>query len=204
MKSTSHKTWQMSLLFLELLQIQNLKRKSGGGTRPPCPPPNCAHAHGHMQKQEWEYVWHIKLQTSGSSHSGVKATWALRVYGISPFLGTTDNQIGFKASHSTDQCTFLLKQTASYFVTHGLSVNAVFLDASKAFDGVLNIKLFEKLLQRKVPICFVRLLKHWYKEQTMPIKWSKHFSEPFHVSNGIRQGGVLSPYLFAVYLVDMN
>ena len=25
---------------------------------------------------------------------------------ISPFLGTTDNQFGFKAGHSTDQCTF--------------------------------------------------------------------------------------------------
>jgi len=47
---------------------------------------------------------------------------------------------------------------------------------------------------------FVRLLKHWHKEQTMQIKWGKHFSEPFHVSNGFRQGGVLSPYLFAVYL----
>ena len=31
----------------------------------------------HMQKQEWEYVWHFKLQTSRSSHSGVKAAWAL-------------------------------------------------------------------------------------------------------------------------------
>ena len=57
MKSTSHKTWQTSLSFLELLQIQILKRKSGetwhiiplplekvGGTSPvsptklrPCP-----------------------------------------------------------------------------------------------------------------------------------------------------------------------
>ena len=36
---------------------------------------------------------------------------------ISLFLGTTDNQFGFKAGHNTDQCTFLLKQTASYFVT---------------------------------------------------------------------------------------
>ena len=65
---------------------------------------------------------------------------------ISPFLGTTDNQFGFKAVHSTDQCTFLLKQTASYFVTHGSSVHAVFLDASKAFDRVLHMKLFEKLI----------------------------------------------------------
>ena len=70
---------------------------------------------------------------------------------ISPFLGTTDNQFGFKAGHSTDQCTFLLKQTASYFVTHGSSVHGVFLDASKAFDRALHIKLFQKLIQKKVP-----------------------------------------------------
>ena len=98
----------------------------------------------------------------------------------------------------------ILKQTASYFVTHGSSVHAVFLDASKAFDRVLHMKLFEKLFQRKVLTCFVRLLKHWYKEQTMQIKWGKHFSEPFHVSNGVRQGGVLSPYLFAVFLDDLS
>jgi len=53
-------------------------------------------------------------------------------------------------------------------------------------------------------MCFVGLLKHWYKEQTMQVKWGKHFSEPFHVPNGVRQGGVLSPYLFAVYLDDLS
>ena len=50
-------------------------------------------------------------------------------------------------------------------------------------------------------MCFVRLLKHWHKEQTMQIKWGKHFSEPFHVPNGVGQGGALSSYLLAVYLV---
>jgi len=29
---------------------------------------------------------------------------------------------------------------------------------------------------------------------------NKRFSEPFYVSSGVEQGGVLSPYLFAVYL----
>jgi len=38
----------------------------------------------------------------------------------------------------------------------------------------------------------------------MKIKWGKHLSEPFHVTNGVRQGGVLSPYLFAVYLDDLS
>jgi len=83
-------------------------------------------------------------------------------------------------------------------------VHAVFLDASKALDRVPHMKLFDNLIQRKVPVCFVRLLKHWCKEQTMQIKCGKHFSEPFHVSNGVRQGGVLSPYMFAVYLDDLS
>jgi len=38
MKSTSHKTWQTSLLFLELHQIKNLK-KSGGTSHIMSPPP---------------------------------------------------------------------------------------------------------------------------------------------------------------------
>jgi len=42
-----------------------------------------------------------------------------------------------------------LKQAASHFVNHGSSVHAVFLDASKAFDRVLHMKLFEKLIQKR-------------------------------------------------------
>jgi len=45
---------------------------------------------------------------------------------ISTLLGTTDNQVGFKAGHSAGQSTFLLKQTGSYFVAYGSSVHAVF------------------------------------------------------------------------------
>ena len=31
-----------------------------------------------------------------------------------------------------------------------------------------------------------------------------HLSEAFHVTNGVIQGGILSPYLFAVYLDDLS
>jgi len=37
----------------------------------------------------------------------------------------------------------------------------------------------------------------------MQIKWGKHFSEPFHVSNWVKQERVLSPY-FAVYLDGLS
>ena len=35
----------------------------------------------------------------------------------------------------------------------------------------------------------------------MRVRWKSFLSEPFCVSNSVRQGGVLSPFLFAVYLV---
>jgi len=38
MKSSSHKTWQTSLLFFKTFQMQNLKRKKWGGYGILCPP----------------------------------------------------------------------------------------------------------------------------------------------------------------------
>ena len=38
----------------------------------------------------------------------------------------------------------------------------------------------------------------------MSIKWGNHFSQSFTVSNGVRQGGILSPYLFNVYVDKLS
>ena len=43
-----------------------------------------------------------------------------------------------------------------------------------------------------------------YSEQTMCIKWGNCFSERFSRSNGVRQDGIPSSYLFAVYLDDQS
>ena len=38
----------------------------------------------------------------------------------------------------------------------------------------------------------------------MRIRWGDCISSPFRVSNGVRQGGILSPYLFNVYMDDLS
>ena len=38
----------------------------------------------------------------------------------------------------------------------------------------------------------------------MSIKWRKNCSAYFNVSNGVRQGGVLLPQLFAIYVDDLS
>ena len=79
-----------------------------------------------------------------------------------------------------------------------------FLDASKAFDRLKHTTLFRKLIDRRVPNYIVRIMMYWYANQTMCVRWSGIVSQGFHVTNGVRQGGILSPYLFNVYLDDLS
>ena len=38
----------------------------------------------------------------------------------------------------------------------------------------------------------------------MRVRWGSQLSQSFGVSNGVRQGGILSPYLFAVYIDQLS
>ena len=89
---------------------------------------------------------------------------------ISTLLATTDSQFGFKQKHGTDKCIFLLKQTVSYYVSKDTPVFSAFSDASKAFDRTNHNLLFAKLIKRNVPICLVRQLLGWYRQQTMKVE----------------------------------
>ena len=60
--------------------------------------------------------------------------------------------------------------------------------------------LFRKLLDRGLPLLVVCFLLPWYSSQKCHVQWGSCLSASFGVSNGVRQGSVLSPLLFAVYL----
>ena len=60
--------------------------------------------------------------------------------------------------------------------------------------------LFRKLQSRGLPLPLLRFLSNWYLSQEMSVCWGPGRSKSFDVSNGVRQGGVLSPLLFSVYM----
>ena len=120
------------------------------------------------------------------------------------FLLTQPNQFGSKKKLGTDQCIFALKELVNKYMDKGSCVYTCFLDASKAFDRVNHSKLFKKLSEKGVPGYLLRLLIFWYENQTMCIRWGSKISEKFTISNGVRQGSILSPHLFKIYVDDLS
>ena len=64
--------------------------------------------------------------------------------------------------------------------------------------------MFKKLILRDVPIIIVRVLCFWYRTQELCTQWSNMRSSFFNISNGVRQGGILSPKVFSVYMDDLS
>jgi hypothetical protein len=118
-------------------------------------------------------------------------------------LCTSNNQFGFKQKLGADMCVFTMKQIINFYTSLSSPVYICFLDASKAFDRVNHWILCHKLL-KKIPIIIVRFLLCWYRSQQFIVRWAYSLSQPFTVSNGVRQGGILSPILFNFYVDEIS
>ena len=97
-----------------------------------------------------------------------------------------------------------MKSVSKYYTQQHSPSYTCSLDASKAFDKIIHFKLFRKLLDRKTPIVIARILLFWYSKQNVCIKWGRCISILFSISNVVRQGGILSPKLFSVYIDDLS
>ena len=60
--------------------------------------------------------------------------------------------------------------------------------------------MFKFLLDRNLPPVCIRLLVNMYTSQVIRMKWNGVCSDYFSVRNGVKQGGVISPVLFSVYV----
>ncbi|MEZ4977665.1 MAG: reverse transcriptase family protein [Chitinophagales bacterium] len=122
---------------------------------------------------------------------------------FSKYLYTSDLQFGFKPNVGCNDALFTLKNVIDYFVSKGNTVNISALDISKAFDRISQYGLYTKLIERNCPRSFIDVIKNWYSKCYGYVKWESDLSMPFPIQAGVRQGGILSPVLFAVYMDDL-
>jgi hypothetical protein len=119
------------------------------------------------------------------------------------YFETDDLQFGFKSSTGCRDAILTARSAINYMTERGCTVNVCSLDLSKAFDKVDLPILLSKLMERHIPKSLIALLLDWYGKCFVSIKWEGIVANPFKVDAGVRQGGILSPFLFAVYINDV-
>ena len=122
---------------------------------------------------------------------------------FSDHLSTSAYQFGFKRNSSTVHSLHCLRQTIDYYVNNKSHVFCSFLDASKAFDRLIHSGLFIKMMNKKVPKVFLDIIMTWHDGLQCRVRWDGIYSEWFEITAGVRQGGVLSPELYCLYVDDL-
>ena len=118
-------------------------------------------------------------------------------------LSTDSLQFGYKRGTSTTQCSWLVMEVAQHYLQQGTCPIITLLDCTKAFDTCQFSIIFQRLLDRGMPAIIVRVLISVYEDQYGWVKWGNSTSSRFSIRNGTRQGSILSPTLFAVYMDEL-
>ena len=114
-------------------------------------------------------------------------------------LASDSLQFGFKARTSTTQCTWMVTEVVQHLLRCGTNPIVTVLDCTKAFDLCKFSILFNRILESGVPPIVVRCLMSMYEDQHGWVRWGQAKSATFPITNGTRQGAVLSPAFWAVY-----
>ena len=117
-------------------------------------------------------------------------------------------QGGFKKRHSTVDSIFILKTLIDKFVKSKPQKRrnllfSCFVDFRKAFDRIPRQKLFEKLRKEGIKGRFLEIVMSMYSKDKSAVKINNKMTEAFPCYTGVKQGCMLSPTPFNLYLSDL-
>jgi hypothetical protein len=112
-------------------------------------------------------------------------------------------QGGFRAHHECIEHAVILSEVLRRRVAEKKSTFVGFIDFAKAFDTVWRDALFLKLSRSGVQGRMLRMIRALYRRTEATVRVNGQFTNIFETFLGVRQGGVLSPLLFLVYIDDL-
>ena len=113
-----------------------------------------------------------------------------------------ETQFGFRKGRGTTTAVSLAHDAIKYMNNNGSAIYLCSLDAQKCFDSIWHDGLFYKLIG-KIPDQHWIFLYKWYRESKATVRWAGELSDIFSISKGMRQGSILSPRLFSVFIDDL-
>jgi hypothetical protein len=99
---------------------------------------------------------------------------------------------------------FVLNGIINHLLNLNKKLYVAFVDFTKAFDYVVRDILWFKLIKLGVRGNILNILQSMYKSIKSRVKYDNNVSEDFVCMLGVRQGECLSPFLFSMYLNDIE
>jgi hypothetical protein len=114
-----------------------------------------------------------------------------------------DEQGGFRSKRSTEDQCFALQEIAWKLRREKRPLYLLFVDFAKAFDTVNRNLLWQKLRGMGVDGNLIRAIRSLYEGHNAKIRLNGEESAPFQINLGVKQGCVLSPELFKIFINDL-
>ena len=114
-----------------------------------------------------------------------------------------DNQIGFMKKARTSDHIFIINTIFRKFCKSNKKLYLCFVDFRKAYDSVWQEALMLKLLKLGIRGNFFGTIRAMYEDCNACIKNDGLLSKTFSIQSGVKQGDVLSPNLFNMYINDL-
>ena len=115
-----------------------------------------------------------------------------------------DEQLGFREGNRTSDAHLILYNLIQdYCHKKGKKIFACFVDFKKAFDSIPRELLFQKLQKIGVNGKFFNVLKTIYNNDNCCVRVGDKVTNTFLANQGVKQGCVLSPLLFNIFLSDL-
>ena len=111
----------------------------------------------------------------------------------------TEEQAGFRAGRSTTQQIFNLRILYEKYLQHQQDLYHIFIDFKKAFDRVWHAALWATIKKYNISTNLIQVIKNLYNKATSAVLFS-HIGDWFRTTVGVRQGCLLSPTLFNIFL----
>jgi hypothetical protein len=114
-----------------------------------------------------------------------------------------ESQCGFRSNRSTVDMIFCLRQLQEKCIEQNRALYIVFVDFTKAFDTVGRTGLWKLLRKYGCPDKFTSLVESLHTGMMASVSDGTNSSDSFGVTNGVKQGCVLAPTLFSIFLSAM-
>ena len=109
-------------------------------------------------------------------------------------------QGGFRRGRGCTDQTFMVRQICEKYVAKGKDVYFAFLDLEKAYDRVDREAMWKMLRIYGIGGSLLRAVESMYADSKACVRVGSEMSNWFPVGVGLRQGCVMSPWLFNIYI----